>query len=649
MITFSSYLVESLDVEKLKHLEHAEDHIIHGGNEGVGHAADTLNDVADFLSGKKTKTKITTKYDGAPSVVFGIDPDTGKFFVGSKSVFNVHPKLNFTDADIERNHGHAPGLVEKLKAALHELPKIMPKSGGVFQGDLMYTKPDVQETDGQYSFTPNTITYSADKNSPHGRKIAAANLGIVIHTKYTGKNFADMKANFNVDQTAFKQDPSVHVVNPEVDNGKISGIEKKEYQSHIDKATELYSRMDHDIFDTLDGHEIPIKTYINSTVRDGSKPTMEGYRKFIEDKSNKEVEKVKSAAAKQKKQETYDTMLQHIDNHKQQFKDLFELHSHIQKAKNTLVGTLARTDTGFKTTIGGKETKPEGFVAIRGGRPTKLVDRAEFSAANFAMGSFKKGEPKTEPEEETKKKVFTFGRMNPPTVGHRKLADRVQEVAKENNADHEIVMSHSQDAEKNPLTPEQKLKHAKKVLGKTAKVTVTSEKEPSLLAVARRYAKEGVTHLIMVVGEDRVEEFKKLLDKYNGKEYDFKKIDVVSAGHRDPDAEGVEGMSASKMRDHAINGRFKEFSQGLPKDVSPADAANLFGDVRKGMDIKIDANTSGISLARYAKRNDPIGVKARTEQKRRLLAKEAGKKPTKPVGQSSLVQKIVAKKVASNG
>jgi nicotinic acid mononucleotide adenylyltransferase len=329
----------------------------------------------------------------------------------------------------------------------------------------------------------------------------------------------------------------------------------------------------------------------------------------------------------------------------------------MQSAKNSLVSALSRTDTGFKTTIGGKETKPEGFVAIRGGRPTKLVDRAEFSAANFAMGSFRKGEPKTEPEEETKKKVFTFGRMNPPTIGHRKLADRVQEVAKENNADHEIVMSHSQDAEKNPLTPEQKIKHAKAVLGKTAKVTVTSEKEPNIIAVAKRFEKEGVGHLIMVVGDDRVEEFKKLLDRYNGKEFNFKNIDVVSAGHRDPDAEGVEGMSASKMREHAINGRFREFSKGLPKDVNPAAASEMFADVRKGMDIKIGPETNGISLARYAKRNDPIGVKARAEQKRRELAKQTQKKTkgkksaasvAKPVA-TPLVQKIVAKKVASNG
>lgn len=648
MIKFNTYLTESLDVEKLKHLEHAEDHIIHGGHEGVAHTADTLTDVADFLSGKKSKTKITTKYDGAPSIVFGIDPETGKFFVGSKSVFNVHPKLNFTPEDIERNHGHAPGLVEKLKAALQELPKIMPKGGGVYQGDLMYTKPDLKDEESGYSFTPNTITYSADKNSANGRKIAASQLGIVVHTKYTGKRLADMKASFDVDQGSFKQDPDVNTINPEVEAGQISGIEKKQYEAKMKAATDLYAKMDHEIFNTLDGHEIPMKTYINQCVRDETTPDAKGYRAFIETKFKKELEKLKSDTARKKKQEQMDTMLQHLDSHKQQFGDLFKLHKTIQEAKDSLVGALARTDTGFKTTIGGKPVKPEGFVAIRGGRPTKLVDRAEFSRLNFAQGSFRKGGPEETdtyeaPAEETplKKKVFTFGRMNPPTIGHRKLGDKVQEIAKEHGAEHEIVLSRSQDPEKNPLSPDQKQRHASRVLGKTAKVSVASEKEPNVIAIAKRFEKEGVQHLIMVVGSDRVSEFKKLLDSYNGKEYNFKKIDVVSAGDRDPDSEDeTAAASGTTQRKHAITRNMKEFMKGVPKDVSPEDAMSLFKDTQAGMDIKIGPETNGISLARYAKRNDPIGVKARREQQRRLLAKEMEKK-RKVVAKKPVVRPIV--------
>jgi len=248
---FTQYLEESLDVEKLKHLEHLEDHIIHGGHEGVSHASETLSDVVAALEGKPRKnfgqtTRITTKYDGAPSIVFGMDPRTGRFFVGTKSVFNKDPKTAYTDSDIEQMYGHAPGLVKKLKVALKELPKIMPKSGGIYQGDVMYEAGDFAGQEGakDYSFTPNTLTYSAAKDSPMGRQIAASKFGIVVHTRYTGKSLEDMKASFDVDHTAFKKDPEVNVINPEVTGADISPMEKKEYESIIQQVTDLYSGMD---------------------------------------------------------------------------------------------------------------------------------------------------------------------------------------------------------------------------------------------------------------------------------------------------------------------------------------------------------------------------------------------------------------------
>lgn len=625
MISFKSFIIESLDVEKLKHLEHAEDHIIHGGHEGVKHAASTLEDVHSFLQGKKTPTKITQKYDGAPSVVFGINPDNGKFFVASKSAFNKNPKLNYTAKDIEANHGHAPGLVEKLKTALDHLPKIMPKNGGVYQGDLMYSKPDISEKENSYSFTPNTITYEADKNSAHGRKIAASKLGIVIHTKYKGKKLDDMKADFNIDHNTFKQDLDVHTINPEVGEAKITGVESKKYQDHINKATQLYSTMDSDIFNVVDGHDVNIKTYINDTVRNDTKPSADNFYKFMETKLQKETDKLKSETGKKKKQEQADNILTHIKSHKKQLEDILQLHNHMQQAKDTLVNTLSRNQE-FKTTIGGKETKPEGFVATRGGRPSKLVDRADFSRSNFLMGSFRKNAEPEPPVDDKPKNpvVFSFGRMNPPTTGHKVLVDKVHELAKENNAKHSVVLSHSVDPEKNPLTAEQKLKHAKRFFPKT-NLSAASQEDPTFLKHAAKLHAAGHDHLIMVAGSDRVSDYKKTLDQYNGdgegKLFNFKKIDVVSAGQRDPDAEGDVGMSASKMRAHAITNKFSEFKKGIPSHVHPEHAKELFNDVRKAMEVKIDSNTSGISLARYAKRQDPIGVRARREQERRKFVK----------------------------
>ena len=166
--------------------------------------------------------------------------------------------------------------------------------------------------------------------------------------------------------------------------------------------------------------------------------------------------------------------------------------------------------------------------------------------------------------------VLAFGRMNPPTTGHEVLVKKVKDVAKEVGGSHHVVLSHSQDAAKNPLSAEQKVKHAKRFFPGT-NISVSDKESPSFLTQAAKLHKQGVTHLHMVAGSDRIPEYQKLLKKYNGTHEDalfnFKKITVHSAGERDPDAEGVEGMSASKMRSLASAGKHKEFKEGLPKNL----------------------------------------------------------------------------------
>ena len=188
--------------------------------------------------------------------------------------------------------------------------------------------------------------------------------------------------------------------------------------------------------------------------------------------------------------------------------------------------------------------------------------------------------------------VLAFGRMNPPTTGHAKLVDKVKDVAKDVGGSHHIVLSHSQDSAKNPLTGEQKVKHAKRYFHDT-NISTSDKEHPNFLSQASKLHKQGVTHLHMVAGSDRTEEYHKTLNKYNGVKgthgyFKFKDIKVHSAGERDPDAEGVEGMSASKMREHASKGNFKEFKKGVPGHVSHEHAKDLYNDVRKGMNIKED-------------------------------------------------------------
>jgi len=199
-------------------------------------------------------------------------------------------------------------------------------------------------------------------------------------------------------------------------------------------------------------------------------------------------------------------------------------------------------------------------------------------------------------EQKEKHAVMAFGRMNPPTVGHEKLVNKVQDIAKKVGGSAHIVLSHSQDTtpaekkkNKNPLSVEQKLKHAKRAFS-GVNISASDKDAPNFLAQAAKLHKQGVTHFHMVGGSDRVEEYKHLLKKYNNVKgphghFNFKHIEVHSAGDRDPDSEGVEGMSASKMREHAQKGNFKEFRKGVPSKMTDAHAKELFNHLRQGMGV----------------------------------------------------------------
>lgn len=185
--------------------------------------------------------------------------------------------------------------------------------------------------------------------------------------------------------------------------------------------------------------------------------------------------------------------------------------------------------------------------------------------------------------------VMAFGRMNPPTTGHLALVNKMHEVAKEHHAKHVLVASHSQDAKKNPLSSETKIKHLKRFFPNTH--IISSDKEtPTFLQHAKKLHDAGHTHLHMIAGSDRVDEYKEKLNHYNGegekKLFNFKHITVHSSGERDPDAEGTSGMSASKMREHASNNDYKSFKQGVPSHVTDEHAKELFHDTRRGMKLE---------------------------------------------------------------
>jgi hypothetical protein len=195
-------------------------------------------------------------------------------------------------------------------------------------------------------------------------------------------------------------------------------------------------------------------------------------------------------------------------------------------------------------------------------------------------------------EEKGDTAIFTFGRFNPPTLGHEKLVIAVANVARREGGEYFVYPSHTQDPKKNPLDQTTKVRYMKKMFSKHKENIITSTAK-NALEVASELQDKGYTNLVMVVGSDRVKDFQTLLDRYNGDEnkahgfYDFDKIKVVSAGERDPDAEGVSGMSASKMRQSAVEGDFKTFRSGIPSSLNDKDTKKMFNDIRKGMRLSV--------------------------------------------------------------
>lgn len=378
--------------EKLTHLEHAEDHPINAGEAGFEHAKKTLMAGHNALTGKKTNASVTTKYDGSPSIVFGHHPETGQFFVASKSAFNKNPKINYTQDDIEKNHGHAPGLVSKLSAALKHLPKVTPKEG-VFQGDIMHSgvqsksNPggDVTMHGGEAHFTPNTITYSTKKEG-EADQVAKSKIGVAVHTAYHGKDFASMKAKYNAGHEGFGNHKDVHLmdVTHPIEKSKYSAESQAKFKEHMDKAQAAHDELKaNGGYDALEQHTDHLKTYINKTVRTGETPSSEGYKHHVAEHYGKAAEKLKTPAAKSKTEAKGAELTSHVDEHQDDMENLLTVHHHLQAAKNELAHAFS-SHTDYGHSVGGTKVKPEGHVLAINNRPTKIVDRAEFSKNNFA-------------------------------------------------------------------------------------------------------------------------------------------------------------------------------------------------------------------------------------------------------------------------
>lgn len=398
IIDFKTYLSEQTAApagKPLKHLRHIEDYVLHHGHEGVGIADEHLRGMHDMLLGKNTRgINATGKGDGSPSMVTGIDPKTGKYFIASKSAFNKNPKLNYSEEDIERNHGHAPGLVEKMKNAFQYLKDVIPKDGGIYQGDYMGDKKDVKKSKGMTSQTPNTLTMAAPSNSPEGRNLEKP-ISFMFHTKYKGRGgLENMSAEPLDDKTRakFRQHPDVNNIDPTLDinPSNYTPEEQKAFLNHMDKAKRIYASMKPEAMDALAGHGENLEAHVNNMIKTGGTPSTQGYIDHLTARHNKDLEKVKTEAAKQKRIQAHADLMSHISNNREHFDKALQLHNHLQNAKNVLVNVLNKNNK-YQYSVAGEPTGSEGTVVYdKSGNASKLVNRNEFSRLNFLKGAFQK-------------------------------------------------------------------------------------------------------------------------------------------------------------------------------------------------------------------------------------------------------------------
>ena len=406
MMKFTDILTEDKGGKNL-HLEHLEDEIINYGVNGGRAAINFLQSLRDMLAGSaRSSVNMTVKWDGAPAIFAGIDPEDGKFFVAKKSVFNVNPKLYKTNAEIDADVSGA--LVSKFKIALAEFSKLGIK--GVLQGDLMFTddvSTDTIEGTKYYTFQPNTIVYAVPVDSKLGSIIKKAKIGIVWHTTYSGKTLQDMKASFGVNISGLSKPSSVWQDDASYRDvsGKATFNEKETTQitAILSQTGKTFQRINAPMLNkflklqnSLTGGLIgaSLKTYTNSKVRVGEKVSnpkkhAQGYIKWVEMSLQKQIDKVKSVKGKEKYINIQKEYMREFSKHTNNLTMVLTFQNLLIDAKMQIVKKLnsvkGLTDTFIRTSNGYKVTNPEGYVAIDrvSGGAVKLVDRMEFSFNNF--------------------------------------------------------------------------------------------------------------------------------------------------------------------------------------------------------------------------------------------------------------------------
>jgi len=403
-------LIEDVLTEfKRTHLEHIEDIIITDGYEGGKAVLDYFRGLLLTLKGTSSEAmSVSVKWDGAPAVVCGTNPDNGRFFVGTKSVFAKSPKINYTKKDIANNHG-TDELGQKLLKCLVHIKKI--NIQGVVQGDLLFTDEDITrkniEGKPHLTFTPNTITYAVPEGSDLSKQIDRAKVGIIFHTTYNGDTLADMTASGGADVSSFTKSNDVFFDNATYKDvsgsAKFTDEETKKFYNGIEKLENLLNNVPRNLSNVLGQNQdfVPMfQMYINAMVKQGELPNnvnqfLLGFKKFYAERMQQQMAGLKAQKALQLRQDKMKQMPQFLASARAPLQAMLTFYKAVQTMKAFVlkkmnqamaIGSFSQTDSGLEV------TEPEGFVAVdKSGNAVKLVDRLGFSRRNLtAVSKFKK-------------------------------------------------------------------------------------------------------------------------------------------------------------------------------------------------------------------------------------------------------------------
>ena len=401
---------------KNTHLEHLEDNILNDGSQGGKEAVAFLRSLGDMLDQGSAEARVTVKWDGAPAIICGVNPDNGRFFVGTKSVFNkVSPKISYSENDVDSLY--PPGqLAEKLKAAYKYLSTL--SIPNVVQGDLLFTDDKYEAVIGGdtcIAFQPNTIVYAVPKDSEIGKKIDEAKFGIVFHTQYNGRTLDSMSASFG--DINIQGNTNVFVTSSDFKNASgeanMTRAEKTTYTNLVNKTEGSLKQASRflDMMQTNNMNKftlnIMFKTFFNRYVREGrslvgARATARDFAQYFSNALDKEIDSKKMKSTKDKYLELKNKGLKFINDNQQAIYMTVASYMNLQAAKNFMIRKLQKVNTFgtfLRTPDGYRVTAPEGFVAIRSGQALKLVDRLEFSRANFtADKNWDKGSPMPAPK-----------------------------------------------------------------------------------------------------------------------------------------------------------------------------------------------------------------------------------------------------------